>query len=331
MKRKLLLAALAVLIITYLLGPKPEAPIVEFSVHTANFPSQTSEINDFVLTKDNGLAVKDKNHSILNWRNGIGNKTEYALIYLHGFSASPEEGAPVHRQIAEKYGMNFYAPRLAHHGLKEDEALLNFSSKDFIEDAYEAIKIGELLGEKVIVMSCSTGGTASLYCCAHSDVNVHAQIMYSPNISLFDSKSWLLSSPWGLQMARLVKGGKYHSWEVPNGAEKYWHGKYRLESLVDLQSGLENLMTSETFHKVSEKTMVSYYYKDENNQDDVVSVEAIKQMISELGTQKEDVHEVIFTDVDAHALQSKFFSKNIPTVISETEKYLQNNLGIQPI
>ena len=158
---------------------------------------------------------------------------------------------------------------------------------------------------------------------------IYSQILYSPNIRLADPKSGLLSKPWGLQLARIVKGGDYHEWDVPEDAKNYWYGKYRLESLINLQCGLENLMIKETFEKVNERSMISYYYKDEENQDDVVSVEAIKNMISGLGTSKDNLHEVIFTEVDAHALQSNYFSKDISSVKSETENYLQNILGIK--
>ena len=35
-------------------------------------------------------------------------KTEYAVVYLHGFSASQEEGDPVHYDFAKKFGCNLF-------------------------------------------------------------------------------------------------------------------------------------------------------------------------------------------------------------------------------
>lgn len=329
MKKKILLGVIIVFIITYLVGPSPDSPNIVFKVDDSNFPTKIEQVQAYAERWDSNLELKPRNNSQIYWANDSISKTEYVLVYLHGFSASPEEGAPLHKHIAETYGMNMFAPRLAHHGVVSDEPMLDFTCKDFIEDAYKALKTAELMGEKVIVMSCSTGGTASLYCAAHSDADIHAQILYSPNIRLFDSKSWLLSKNWGLQLARLVKGGNYHEWEVPKDATDYWYGKYRLESLVELQNGLEKLMTEETFKQVTEKTMVCHYYKDPEHQDDVVSVEAIKKMTEQLGVSDDNLHEVNFTKVGAHALQSHFFSQDISSVKKETENYIENILGIK--
>ena len=330
MKLKLILGGIVLIGLGYFLGPKPSSPKIVFELNSSQFPKTVNAISPYLAIKESKLDIRPENQSIIQWANPDSiSKTEYSLVYLHGFSASPEEGLPVHKNIAREYGMNLYAPLLAHHGIETKEPLQDFSSKAFIESAYEAIKIGELMGEKVIVMSCSTGGTASLYCAAYSDTEIHAQILYSPNIRLSDSKSSLLSKPWGLQLARLVKGGKYHEWEIPGEAKKYWYGKYRLEALVDLQCALENLMVTSTFKKVMPNSMIAYYFKDQTQQDDVVSVEAIKNMISELGTEKSEIYEVVFAGVKAHALQSEFFSQDIESVIRETKNYLENHLAIK--
>ena len=327
-KKRIFLLILVALTALYFLGPQPDAPLYKFQL-PVNFPSELALVDGFIKESNSIHNIKPDNESVLIWADSSASKTEYALVYLHGFSASPGEGNPVNKDIAKEYGMNIYIPRLAHHGLNSNEPLLEFSGADFMNSAYEAIKLAELLGEKVIVMSCSTGGTASLYSIAYSDVNVHSQIMYSPNISLFDPKAPLLTMPWGLQIARLVKGSEYNIWEVPNDAENYWYGKYRLEAAVELQNMLESSMTPATFSKISVPTFVSYYYKDDNSQDNVVSVEAIKDMISQLSVPKESLIEHAFTTVDAHALQSEYFSKDIPEVKNQTRVFIENVLKIK--
>ena len=327
-KIKILPLILLAFIAVYFIGPQPEEPNYKFEL-PSNFPTNISLVDDFIKESNSIYNIRPDNESSIIWADSSSSKTEYAIVYLHGFSASPGEGNPVNRDIAKEYGMNIYIPRLAHHGLISDEALLEFSSADFINSAYEAIKIGELIGENVIVMSCSTGGTAALYNIAYSDVNVYSQIMYSPNIRLADSKASLLSKPWGLQIARLVKGSKYNIWDVPNGAEKYWYGKYRLEGVVELQNMLETSMKPTTFSKISIPTFVSYYYKDEDKQDHVVSVDAMKEMIGQLSVPKENLTEHVFTTVDAHALQSGYFSKDITEVKNQTREFLENILKIK--
>ncbi len=321
MKRILFLVVLG-LIAAYFLGPQPEPLTVNFQLPD-NFPTSIQQIENFIAEDNSIHNIRPDNESRVIWADSTGIKTEYSLVYLHGFSASPGEGNPIHEEISKQFGMNLIIPRLAQHGLVTNEPLLEFSAPEFINDAYQAIKLGELLGIKVIVMSCSTGGTASLYNLAHADVNVHAQVLYSPNIELYDSRAGLLTGPWGLQIARLVKGGQYHTWEVPAGAEKYWYGKYRLEATIELQNMLESFMTKNTFGKVNTPTMVGYYFKDEDHQDDVVSVSGIRKMVSELGTTKENLNEVVFTEVDAHALQSEYFSKDLDEVRRATVEFLE--------
>jgi len=328
-KKRVLLIFLLALIVFFFLGPSPSAPEFSFTLDS-NFPQNISQVEEYVNAEESQYNIRQDNQSRFNWANPDSiTKTEYAIVYLHGFSASPGEGIPIHTEIAADFNMNLYIPRLAAHGLETDEALLDFKASEFMESAYRAIKIGELIGEKVIVVSCSTGGTASLFTLAETDVNVHAQVLYSPNIKLADPKTSLLTIPWGLQIARLVSGGDYHVWDVPEGAEKYWYGKYRLESVVELQNMLNHTMLPKNFSKITVPTMLSYFYRDESNQDDVVSVTAMKEMRSHLSTPTNKLYEHAFENADAHALQSKFFSKDLEAVYAQTERFFTEVLDIK--
>lgn len=328
-KRRIILITLVILTGTYFLGPQPDIPIFKFSL-SPSFPKSIEQVNDYITNINTPHNIKPNNESHVYWAAPDSiTKTEYAIVYLHGFSASPGEGIPIHTEIAKEYGMNLYVPRLASHGLVSQEPLLDFDAASFINSAYEALKVGELIGEKVIVMSCSTGGTASLYNVAFSDASVFAQIMYSPNIQLADPKTELLTKPWGLQIARIVKGGNYHIWDLPEEAKEYWYGKYRLEAVVELQNMIENSMTPSTFEAVSVPSFIGYYYKDEENQDATVSVSAMKEMIGQLGTENSQIKEFAFTEVGVHAIQSGYFSKDVESVIAQTEDFLENILEIK--
>ena len=269
--------------------------------------------------------IKPGNHSKLHWADSAGKKTTYALLYLHGFSACPEEGNPVYREFAEKYKMNAYAPLLAEHGLKKKEAMLNFTAKKYLNSVKNAFRIAQALGDSVIIMSTSTGSTAALFLSSVEN-DIHSLICYSPNIRVADTRAALLTGPWGIQIARLVKGGNYHSWEAPEGAVPYWHTKYRLESVLELQHLLESTMNKEVFSKITIPVFVSYYYQDEENQDDVVSVEKILDMTKNLGTPKEKLRVINIKDAKVHAMANGVFNKNTRTVIEKTCKYAEEIL-----
>ena len=164
---------------------------------------------------------------------------------------------------------------------------------------------------------------------ASGDNEIHSQICYSPNIEIFDPKSSLLAGPWGIDIARKVKGSDYHKWEAPAGAHKYWHLKYRLESLVELQRLVEGSMTAEVFAKVEIPTFIGYYYKNEEEQDHVVSVTAVLTMFDQLGSRNKK--KVAFPNAKAHPIGNNLFSKDVESVLRATSAFIEVELGIQPV
>ena len=272
-----------VLVIVYLLGPRPAAP----AFTNASYPNALKPIAQRGIELEKSIAQKESQHDIkldnearIIWHNdSLKNQTEYSIVYLHGFSASQEEGDPVHRHIAKEFGCNLYLSRLAEHGIDTAESLLHFTIDKYWESAKDALNIGGALGEKVILMATSTGASLALQLAATYPARVHALILMSPNISIFDQFAWLLNNPWGLQIARLVKGSKYvDATDQRPIYRNYWNYQYRLEAAVQLEEYLETSMNKKTFEKVQQPTLMLYYYKDEIHQDSVVKVGAMKKM-----------------------------------------------------
>ena len=124
----------------------------------------------------------------------------------------------MHRKIAKFLNANLYVPRLYGHGLNEKEPMLNYNNNDFWESAKEAISVAKALGDKVILLGTSHGGVLSL--CFGTDPSIAAICLFAPNIEVYDPLANLLSKPWGLQMARLVRGSKYHNMNNMNIEKK---------------------------------------------------------------------------------------------------------------
>ena len=245
-----LLILIAVLLVIYLVGPRVEKPDLNTALPgmTSNLLALEQEINSKESATHN---IKEDNEARIVWYDSIPSKTPYSILYLHGWSASREEGNPTHQRIAKTYGCNLYLPRLAGHGLDEKEAMLNLTADDVLNSAKEAIAVAKQLGDKVIVMATSTGGTLALHL-AGGDTDVAALLLYSPNVEIYDSNAKLLSGPWGLQLARVVKNSDYHEFEAKEEKQKYWTTKYRLEALTHLQALVDNTMVPETFQKVTQ-------------------------------------------------------------------------------
>jgi hypothetical protein len=64
-----------------------------------------------------------------------------------------------------------------------------------------------------------------------------------------------------------------------------------------------------------------YYFKDKDNQDDVVKVAAMKRMYMQLGTPDSLKREVAVPDAGAHVLASPIKSKDVEKVKKEIEKF----------
>ena len=89
-------------------------------------------------------------------------KTKFSLVYVHGFSASRQDCCPVPELVAEHLEANTFYARLAAHGLR-DEDFANVSANDWLNDIHEAVEIGKQLGDRVVLMGHSTGGTLGLW------------------------------------------------------------------------------------------------------------------------------------------------------------------------
>lgn len=319
-------------VVIYLLGPKPEKP--ELDKDLPSISASISNIEKYVKQKDEGLNVKPDNQSRLIWFNDtVKERTDYSLLYLHGFSASWYEGYPANVEFANHFGMNAYFPRLASHGIETEDALIDMTPDRLWESAKQALMVARTLGTKVIIMSTSTGGTLALKLAADFPEYVDGLILYSPNIRINAAGSSVLAKPWGLQIGRKVNGGAYRvSEENPDSKFcQYWDCKYRMEAVVYLQQLVETTMNKETFERVTAPVFLGYYYKDENHQDETVKVDAMLKMFGQLGTEPGEKVKMAFPEAGDHVIANEITSGSYKKVVAETIGFGENILGVKPV
>lgn len=318
---------LLVLIIVYFLGPMPATP--KFTNDLPTLPADPKELEQYIGNNEATHKLKPDNEARILWLNdSLKAPTEYAVVYLHGFSASQEEGDPVHYAFAQKFGCNLFLARLAEHGIDTTEPLLNFTAEKLWNSAKEAYAIAKQLGKKVILMATSTGGTVALRLAAEYP-EIAGLILLSPNIAINDPNAWLLNNHWGLQIARLVKGKYNTSKDTTALYAQYWNTRYRMEASVQLEELLESTMKESTFKKIKQPTLMLYYFKDEDNQDEVVKVSAMKRMFNQLGTATNLKRQVPIPNAANHVIGSYVRSKDIQTVQDECEKFAADILGLK--
>lgn len=329
-KKKWWLITLLVIVIVYLMGPKPADPA--YAVQMPVVPGTADSLQDYVKAHEAQHRLKPDNEARIIWANdSVKSKTAYSLVYLHGFSASQGEGDPVHKDIAKQFGCNLYLSRLAEHGIDTTDALVNLTSDKYWESAKEALAIGEQLGEKVILVGTSTGGTLALKLAAEYP-QVYALVLLSPNIAINDPNAWLLNNPWGLQIARLVKGSKFIDPEDKRPVyRQYWSAPYRLEAAVNLEELVETSMDKATFEKVKQPTLLLYYFKDEVHQDSVVKVSAALKMFDELGTPATSKRSVAMPNTGNHVMGSWIKSHDVAGVEREIARFMKEMLNIPPV
>jgi len=328
---RILLILVIILVVVYLLGPHPATPV--YSAVMPAVPAQSAALDDYVKNNEAHHKLKPNNEARIVWYNDpLKNKTEYSIVYLHGFSASQEEGRPIHTNIAKEFGCNLYLSRLAEHGIDTIDPMMNLTAEAYWESAKQALAIGKQLGKKIILMGTSTGGTNALQLAAEYPDDVFAVVLMSPNIAINNDKAWLLNNPWGLQIAHLVNGGKYvTSTDTRPIYKQYWYANYPLEAAVQLQEYLETTMTKSTFEKVKQPLLLLYYYKDEIHQDSVVSVPAMLKMFDELGTEKNKKIKEAMPNVGNHVMGSYIKSKDLADVQKAIEDFIEKKLKIQPV
>jgi esterase/lipase len=161
-------------------------------------------------------------------------KTRYSIVYLHGFSATRQEIAPVGAMVADALGANLFETRLAGHGHLQ-HPLEGIRAEDWLDDAAEALSIGAMIGERVIVMGTSTGATLALAMVGHpSFAAVSTIVLLSPNFAVQDTKAEFLTWPGGPQLAYLV-AGQTRSWEAQNELqERYWSTTYPMAAVIEM-------------------------------------------------------------------------------------------------
>ena len=322
---KTLIALIGVGTVAYFLGPKPEAPkleIVKFKL-TSDLPTLDKQIQEGETTEK---GIRPDCQARIVWADSLKKeKTKLAIVYIHGFSATQEEGDPVHRNLAKKYGANLYLARLAGHGIDlGDSTMATVTADDFILSAENALAVGKTLGDEVIIVATSFGGALTTYL-ASQHPEIKAIVMYSPCIKVYDDNAELLDNHWGLELGKAVSGSYLRDFK-PFSSEhgKHWSTHYHLNGVISLQNFLTNAMNPETFAKIKCPAFMGYYYKNEEEQDKVVSVPAMLKMFDELGSTNKQ--KVAFPNAGNHVLASPILSKDIATVQLETEKFLDEVL-----
>jgi alpha-beta hydrolase superfamily lysophospholipase len=169
------------------------------------------------------------------WAGAPGEVTRWSVLYLHGFSASSEEIRPVPDLVAEALGANLVFNRMPGHG-RTAEAMGEATASQWIDDTDLMLDIARAVGDRVLVISTSTGGTLAAYAATEPDMaaDVAGIVFVSPNFALANAAGAILQWPLAQVWARLILGEE-RAFEPRNEAQaRYWTERYPTRALVTM-------------------------------------------------------------------------------------------------
>ncbi|MCV3240602.1 alpha/beta hydrolase [Mesorhizobium sp. ZC-5] len=162
-------------------------------------------------------------------------KTPLAIVYIHGFSASKGEIRPLPDKVAAALGANLFYTRLTGHG-QPGAAMADGSINAWVNDYAEAIAIGRAIGERVVVIATSTGAALATWGATQPELSdgIATMAFISPNYGVQASGAFILTMPWGKQIAELIIG-KERSFPVANELHaKWWTSRYPSSTTVPM-------------------------------------------------------------------------------------------------
>ncbi|MDH5546287.1 MAG: alpha/beta hydrolase [Gammaproteobacteria bacterium] len=187
-------------------------------------------------------------------------QTEFCVVYLHGFSATRQEVAPLCDELAESIGANLFYARLSGHG-RDAEAMREMSVNRLLQDGVEALVIGRCLGKKIIIVANSTGATLGYWLALHHGSGIHRLIFLSPNFGLYQRSSELLLLPWGKLILYLLVG-KHFRYEPQNALQaRYWSCEFPSVAMLSMM-GLIKLARRSAIDKVKQPLLLLYSPSD---------------------------------------------------------------------
>ena len=260
------------------------------------------------------------------WAHPDQRKTPLSVIYLHGFSATRQETAPLSDQVAKRLGANLFYTRLSGHG-RGGAAMSEASVNDWLNDSQEALQIGQQLGERVLVIATSTGATLATWLATQpQSQKVLAYVLISPNFAPKDRAAQVLTWPWARHFAPLLIGPEHH-WQPRNAAQaQYWTHRFPTQALLPMMGLVEYVreLPVEAIH-----TPLLQIYSPE---DQVVSPDAGVQMFARFGSSPKQLLALTDSQDDSHhVLAGDILSpRDTPRVEAAILEFLQPLLNAQP-
>ena len=263
-------------------------------VNAALAPELPDDIEAWLADRERQVAsqyalIPDTEKRV-TWYGEPGERTAWVVVSLHGFSATRQETAPLAERVATALAANLFETRLSGHG-RAQQPMHAVRAEDWLADAAEALAIGARLGEKIVVIGTSTGGTLALAMSDHDTfAAVSDLVLISPNLQPRDGKAEWLTRPAGPLIAKLVNGDT-RSWEAHNEQQaRYWSTSYPIDAAVEVMRLVDSVQ-SRLPMKLGQDLLVL-----QSPDDKVVSPEATRQAFERINAPRKRLIEIEYAE-----------------------------------
>ena len=213
--------------------------------------------NHIVMAERQIADIRPGLEKSIIWAGTPHHRTRYAIVYIHGFSASKEELRPVPDLIAASLGANIFYSRLTGHG-RTAEAMREATVSAWLQDLAEAFEIGAMIGDRVIILSCSTGGTLVAAGIANGifSEKLFSTVFFAPNFGVHDWMARLLTWPLASYWAPLIGGEMQTSSPRNELHARYWTTSYPTISLIPMMQLIDRVYDTD----LSPSTVPALFY-----------------------------------------------------------------------
>ena len=222
---RLSLALLAALGLLWILVPR------ERLRPDQGFAPMQEDLQSWLAAREAG--IRPEVASYLQWAGQPGQFTDLAILYVHGFSASPAELRPLPEGVAQDLEANLLAIRLMGHGT-DGADLAAATAQDWWRDLGQGLDATRRLGRRVVVMGMSTGATLAALAARDEQMGrmMDAVVLISPNFRLRARNAWLLDLPFARAIIRLA-GDPERCFQTRNDRHRErWTSCYPLSATV---------------------------------------------------------------------------------------------------
>jgi esterase/lipase len=301
-----------------ILGPKNSfGPNVPSRI--PGVPTDLQKLDEWLAQQEASVPhLRSETAKEVVWASGRPIKTKWSVVYIHGFSASKLETAPLSAEVGKALGANVFYTRLSGHGQSGLE-LGEASVQDWLADIYEAVDIGKLIGEQVLVISCSTGSTlATWFAVSDRASDVYAHVFISPNFGPKDKRAEMINWPWGHQLAFAIQGPTRGELSKDPRQNMGWTTVYPTEALFPMMALTKEVRESE-LSKFKQPVLVFF-----SQDDQVVEPEEIKTAFNAFGSSSKKLVKVDYSlSTNQHVLAGNVYDPNaVAPMVKEISNWL---------